>query len=53
MTGIIGAFLAKGMDAHLAAAAAATAHAQAAMEAPQQAGLVASDVIEMLPHVLA
>jgi NAD(P)H-hydrate epimerase len=53
LTGIIGAFLAKGMDAHLAAAAAATAHAQAAMEAPQQAGLIASDVIEMLPHVLA
>jgi NAD(P)H-hydrate epimerase len=53
LTGIIGAFLAKGMDAHLAAAAAATAHAQAAMVAPQQAGLVASDVIEMLPHVLA
>ena len=53
LTGIIGSFLAKGMDARLAAAAAATAHAEAAAEAPQRAGLVASDVIEMLPHVLA
>jgi NAD(P)H-hydrate epimerase len=52
LTGIVGAFLAKGMDARLAAAAAATAHAEAAAEAPQRAGLVASDVIEMLPFVL-
>jgi len=52
LTGIIGSFLAKGMDARLAAAAAATAHAEAAREAPQRAGLVASDVIEMLPYVL-
>jgi ADP-dependent NAD(P)H-hydrate dehydratase / NAD(P)H-hydrate epimerase len=53
LTGIIGAFLAKGMDARLAAAAAATVHAEAAAEAPQGAGLIASDVIEMLPYVLA
>jgi hydroxyethylthiazole kinase-like uncharacterized protein yjeF len=53
LTGIIGSFLAKGMDARIAAAAGATAHAQAAIEAPQQVGLVASDLIEMLPHVLA
>jgi ADP-dependent NAD(P)H-hydrate dehydratase / NAD(P)H-hydrate epimerase len=53
LTGIIGSFLAKGMDARLAASAAATAHAQAAIEAPQQAGLVASDLIEMLPQVLS
>jgi hydroxyethylthiazole kinase-like uncharacterized protein yjeF len=52
LTGVIGSFLAKGMDARLAAAAAATAHAEAAAEAPQRAGLVASDVIEMLPYVL-
>jgi ADP-dependent NAD(P)H-hydrate dehydratase / NAD(P)H-hydrate epimerase len=52
LTGVIGAFLAKGMDARLAAAAGATAHAEAAAEAPQRAGLVASDVIEMLPYVL-
>jgi ADP-dependent NAD(P)H-hydrate dehydratase / NAD(P)H-hydrate epimerase len=53
LTGIIGSFLAKGMDARLAAAAGATAHAEAAAEAPQRAGLVASDVIEMLPYVLS
>ena len=52
LTGVIGSFLAKGMDARLAAAAAATAHTEAAAEAPQRAGLVASDVIEMLPYVL-
>jgi ADP-dependent NAD(P)H-hydrate dehydratase / NAD(P)H-hydrate epimerase len=53
LTGIVGSFLAKGMDARLAAAAAATAHAEAAAEAPQRAGLIASDVIEMLPYVLS
>ena len=53
LTGIIGAFLAKGMNARIAAAAAATLHAEAAAEAPQRAGLVASDVIEMLPFVLS
>jgi NAD(P)H-hydrate epimerase len=42
LTGIIGSFLAKGVDGRLAAAAAATA----------RAGLVASDVVEMLPYVL-
>lgn len=52
LTGVIGSFLAKGMDARLAAAAAATAHSEAAAEAPQRAGLIASDVIEMLPYVL-
>jgi hydroxyethylthiazole kinase-like uncharacterized protein yjeF len=52
LTGIIGSFLAKGMDAQLAAATAATAHAAAAAEAPQRAGLVASDVVAMLPYVL-
>lgn len=52
LTGIIAAFLAKGVDAPIAAAAGATAHSEAAAEAPQRAGLVASDVIEMLPFVL-
>src|SRR5919202_3970720 len=51
LTGVAAAFLAKGMDAHLAAAAAAQAHAMAAWDASQRAGLVASDVVEMLPHV--
>ena len=52
LTGIVGAFLAKGVDARMAAAAAATAHAHAAMAAEQHDGLVASDVIEALPRVL-
>jgi NAD(P)H-hydrate epimerase len=52
LTGIVGAFLAKQMDARLAAAAAVTAHTDAAMRAEQQQGLVASDVIETLPRVL-
>jgi NAD(P)H-hydrate epimerase len=53
LTGIVAAFLAKGMDARLAAAAAAFAHGRAAELAPQQVGLVASDVIEALPAALA
>jgi ADP-dependent NAD(P)H-hydrate dehydratase / NAD(P)H-hydrate epimerase len=53
LTGIVAAFLAKGMDPRLAAAAAATAQARAALLAPQQAGLVASDVIAHLPAALA
>ena len=51
LTGVVASFLAKGMDAQLAAAAAAQAHAMAAWDASQRAGLVASDVVEMLPHV--
>jgi hydroxyethylthiazole kinase-like uncharacterized protein yjeF len=53
LTGILGAFLAKGMDAQLAAAAAAAAQQRASVEAPQRAGLVAGDLIEALPRVLA
>jgi ADP-dependent NAD(P)H-hydrate dehydratase / NAD(P)H-hydrate epimerase len=52
LTGIVGAFLAKGLDARLAAAAAATAHALAATHVTYKAGLVASDVIAHLPAVL-
>jgi hydroxyethylthiazole kinase-like uncharacterized protein yjeF len=52
LTGIIGAFLAKGLDARTAAAAAAVAHYRAARSAPAQAGLVASDVVAALPRVL-
>lgn len=52
LTGIIASFLAKGLDARHAAAAAATAHALAALEAPEQAGLVASDLLAALPRVL-
>ena len=51
LTGIVASFLAKGMEPRVAAAAAVTAQVQAALRAPQQAGLVASDVIEALPRV--
>jgi hydroxyethylthiazole kinase-like uncharacterized protein yjeF len=51
LTGIVAAFLAKGMDAPLAAAAAAVAHGLAAESLPAR-GVVAGDVIEALPHVL-
>jgi NAD(P)H-hydrate epimerase len=53
LTGIVGAFLSKGMDPRLAAAAAATAHTCAAMATQLDGGLVASDVIEALPRVLS
>jgi hydroxyethylthiazole kinase-like uncharacterized protein yjeF len=53
LTGVIAAFLAKGMDARLAAAAGAVAHGRAAQLAPHQVGLVASDVIDSLPLALA
>ena len=52
LTGIVGAFLAKGMDAQLAAAAAAVAQQRASVEAPQRSGLVASDLIDALPRAL-
>jgi ADP-dependent NAD(P)H-hydrate dehydratase / NAD(P)H-hydrate epimerase len=52
LTGIVGAFLAKGMDPQLAAAAAAAAQQRASVEATQRAGLVASDLIDALPRVL-
>jgi ADP-dependent NAD(P)H-hydrate dehydratase / NAD(P)H-hydrate epimerase len=53
LTGIVAAFLAKGVEPRLAAAAAAVAHTEAAREAPQQNGLIASDLIDALPRVLA
>ena len=53
LTGVIVSFLAKGMDARLAAAAGAVAHGRAAELAPHQVGLVASDVIDSLPLALA
>ena len=51
LTGIVAAFLSKGMEPRLAAAAAATAHQLASREIPQ-AGAIASDVIGALPLVL-
>jgi NAD(P)H-hydrate epimerase len=52
LTGILGAFLAKGLDVVDAAAAAAVAHGLAARAVPHAAGLIASDVVEALPAVL-
>jgi ADP-dependent NAD(P)H-hydrate dehydratase / NAD(P)H-hydrate epimerase len=53
LSGVVAAFLAKGLEPALAAAAAATAHGLAAQRAPQQPGLVASDLLALLPGVLA
>jgi ADP-dependent NAD(P)H-hydrate dehydratase / NAD(P)H-hydrate epimerase len=52
LTGVIAAFLSKGMEARLAAAAGAVAHGRAAELAPHQVGLVASDLIDSLPLAL-
>lgn len=53
LTGVIGAFLAKGLEPELAAAAAAAAHACAAALASHQAGFVAGDLLELLPAALS
>ena len=52
LTGIIAAFLSKGLEPRMAAAAGATAHSHAATAAANSRGLVASDVVEALPRVL-
>jgi len=52
LTGVVAAFLAKGMEPQLAAAAGAAAQQRASVEARQRAGLVASDLIEALPQAL-
>jgi NAD(P)H-hydrate epimerase len=51
LTGVIGAFLAKGMEARMAAVAAAVACDVAARLGPAR-GLVASDVVALLPAAL-
>jgi NAD(P)H-hydrate epimerase len=56
LTGVVAAFLAKGMEPRLAAAAAAAAHGEAARLAAErhgEAGLVASDVVESLSAALS
>jgi hydroxyethylthiazole kinase-like uncharacterized protein yjeF len=53
LTGVTAAFLAKGMEPQLAAAAACAAQQLASREAAQRYGLVASDVVEALPSALA
>jgi NAD(P)H-hydrate epimerase len=49
LTGIIAAYLAKGMEPQLAAAAASVVHGIAAIRSGKTRGLVAGDVIEALP----
>jgi hydroxyethylthiazole kinase-like uncharacterized protein yjeF len=53
LTGIIGAFLAKGMDARLAAAAGAVAQAEAAELTGKPSGMLAADVVGALPQALS
>ena len=53
LTGITAAFLAKGMEPQRTAAAACVAQQLASHEAAQRYGLVASDLVEALPSVLA
>jgi hydroxyethylthiazole kinase-like uncharacterized protein yjeF len=53
LTGVVAAFLAKGVEARLAAAAAAFAHGRAAQLVPHERGVIASDVVGMLPQALA
>ncbi len=53
LTGVTAAFLAKGMEPQRAAAAACAAQQLASQEVAHRYGLVASDVVEALPRVLA
>lgn len=53
LTGVIGAFLAKGLEPELAAIAGAVAHGRAAQLARSQVGLVARDLLESLPLALS
>ncbi len=53
LTGVVAAFLAKGMEAQAAAAAAAVAHGVAAELVEPQAGVVASDLLPELRRALS
>jgi NAD(P)H-hydrate epimerase len=53
LTGVIASFLAKGLEPRVAAAAGAVAHGAAAASVPNQAGLVAGDVVAALPAALS
>ena len=56
LTGVVAAFLAKGMDAWEAATCAAVAHAEAGSKAAERVGpmgIIAGDVIDALPSVFA
>jgi ADP-dependent NAD(P)H-hydrate dehydratase / NAD(P)H-hydrate epimerase len=51
LTGVLAAYLAKGMEPRLAAAAAAIATAEAAQHVPFRVGVIASDIIAALPSI--
>ncbi len=51
LTGVLGAYLAKGLVPRLAAAAAAIATAEAARRVPFATGVIASDVVAALPTI--
>ncbi len=51
LTGVLAAYLAKGLEPRLAAAAAATATAEAARRVPLGSGVIASDVVAALPSI--
>jgi hydroxyethylthiazole kinase-like uncharacterized protein yjeF len=53
LTGVVVAFLAKGLEPALAAAAAAVAHGRAAQLIEPQVGVVAGDVARMLPQAIS
>ena len=52
LTGVVAAFLAKGMDARLAAAAAVRVHTDAVAASGRRSGLIASDLLDALPRAL-
>ena len=52
LTGIVAAFLSKGVEPQAAVAAAAVAHGRAAELAPHRSGLVAGDLLSSLPAAL-
>ena len=53
LTGVIASFLAKGVEPRLAAAAGARAHAEAAALWEWDAGMVATDLLDLLPRALS
>lgn len=53
LTGVIAAFLAKGLDAQVAAALGAVAHGLASKLVPHQVGLVASDLLPGIQRAIA
>jgi hydroxyethylthiazole kinase-like uncharacterized protein yjeF len=52
LTGIVAAFLAKGLEPAAAAAASAVAHGRAGELLPHRAGVVASDLLDAIPAAL-